>query len=437
MLPPLLCLASTLGPQVADTDEHGSRIPSGAAHEIIASFLQDSQRSCTARLASGEQLAEQVIRTIPKSGAEILAHEQPVPFEAAPTTRADLRREFHDTAAFLNKTLSKDPRLKPADIEVHTDHMQQCTSCANYLGAWKALHLSETIEVGTRRQILADDWVVDRWLNLVRFMNPPQFNEPILRPEPPSDQRFGCPCSAVSTRGGGVRLYHTAKGATSWSVQTKNTIDEHAIVARESSDGKSGWSAEQEIKLRGSKRRLKTFVVAQPAHSSAADGGAPPLLYAGYEGGGSVACLASSKDGFNFTTLQPSYSFPKTTGQCAEHKPSFLGMAADAYVTPTVGDERDVVWYRRNFGTSYGWREIRGLQVAELRLCKTKSVWQRATTAKTVAALPLVRLVNLSSSLLVTRHKVIDWYFDKLGKLEARSASSLHVRNRGILDIEF
>ena len=64
---------------------------------------------------------------------------------------------------------------------------------------------------------------------------------------------------------------------------------------------------------------------------------------------------------------------------------------------------------------------------------ETKSVWQRATTAKTVAALPLVRLVNLSSSLLVTRHKVIDWYFDKLGKLEARPACKFEIEGYWIL----
>ena len=420
---PLLRFASTS--TVADAEEHGN---SGAAHEIVASFLQEKpQRTCTARLAIGEQLVEQLMRTIPRSGLDILAHERPVPFEAAPSGNSALRREFHENKLFLNKTLSKDKRLKPADIEVQTDHMQQCTSCSNYLGTWKALHQSEIIDVGTRRQILADDWVVDLWLNLVRFMNPPVFNEPVVRPEPPSDQRFGCPCSAVSTRSGGVRLYHTAKGKVGWTAQTKKTIDEHAIVARESSDGKTGWSAEHEIRLRGNLRHLKTFVVAQPTQDYAADG-KPPVLYAGYEGGGSVACLASSKDGFNFTTLQPSYAFPKTPGQCAQHKPSFLGMAADAYVTPTVGDERDVVWYRRNFGTSYGWREIRGLQVAELRLCKTKSDWQRATTPKTVAKLPQVRLANLSSSLLVTRLKVLDWYFDRLGKLEACTTHTFELK---------
>ena len=131
-----------------------------------------------------------------------------------------------------------------------------------------------------------------------------------------------------------------------------------------------------------------------------------------------MACLAHSADGIHFETLQPSYEFPRTKAQCAENKPSFLGMAADAYVTPTAGEQRDVVWYRQNFGTSYGWREIRGLQVVEIKLCRSKGIWQKATNPKVIAALPSVRLHELNSSLLVVRNRLLGWYLDRLGKLE-------------------
>lgn len=415
-----LCLSAA----VVDGVDLGFDAGSASHHEIVADYQLSEQQSCAIRLTNGQQLSEQLLQPISKGllQATSLAHVRPLPFEALPITRAALRQEFYETTAFLNKTLSKDPRLKPEDVEVRTDHMQECTACKNYVGAWTALHKNEVIDVGTRKQILVDDWVVDRWLNIVRFLNPPASNEPVLRPDVEGDQRFGCPCSAIPTHDGGVRLYHTSKGKQSF-IQTKNTIDEHAVVVRNSSNGRTNWSSAIEVKLRG-KPHLKTFVAAQPPPGAHRMGSTPPvamkepIIYAGYEGGGSMACLAHSRDGINFETLQPTWDFPRTKGQCSENKPSFLGMAADAYVTPTAGEERDVVWYRQNFGTSYGWREIRGLQVAEIKLCKTKGVWAHVNDAKGIKALPTVRLGMINSSLLVKKEKLLGWYLDRLGKLE-------------------
>ena len=61
-------------------------------------------------------------------------------------------------------------------------------------------------------------------------------------------------------------------------------------------------------------------------------------------------------------------------------------------------DDIEVVWYRKDFGTPGGWREIRGVQAAEVNT-------------------PFDLMTNASVRTKV-RHVRAAWYLDELGKLE-------------------
>ena len=86
---------------------------------------------------------------------------------------------------------------------------------------------------------------------------------------------------------------------------------------------------------------------------------------------------------------------------CGRGYKSFLGRAADTYVTVVADEARDreLVWYRRDFGTEGGWREIRGLHIVEMA-AKLEQI------AESNAGRSQVKKVHAS------------WYFDRLGKLE-------------------
>jgi len=86
---------------------------------------------------------------------------------------------------------------------------------------------------------------------------------------------------------------------------------------------------------------------------------------------------------------------------CVDTTASGLGRAADCNIQPIfdASRRRQLVWYRRDFGTQGGWREIRGAQVVEMKRRL------RDQSARPVAVVPVAR--RLSS-----------YYLDRLGKLE-------------------
>ena len=234
----------------------------------------------------------------------------------------------------------------------------------------------------------------------MRTLEAPAEQRPVLQDT--QDVRFGCPCSAHAV-GGGVRLYHTSSAGRHSRLGAK-AQDRHATVARWSSDGLGKWSGPVRVTLDpGTKMykgglEMKTFLVAQPSSTRA---GAP--VFAGYEGVHSVACLAVSYDGMNFSTISPR-KHKLHNKACSDGRASLLGRAADAYVTPLVGAHRDLISYRKDFGTTLsggvaggGWREIRGLQIVELDA-------------------RLGSLPNVSHAKIKKVHSA--WYFDRLGKLE-------------------
>ncbi|KAL1514941.1 hypothetical protein AB1Y20_004017 [Prymnesium parvum] len=338
----------------------------------------------------GEPLVRQTLRPISRSESEE-ARARRVPFEPPPTLDdARLAWEYDETLTFTAKQLKKDPRLRPSDIEVSTDHMRACKACENARGLRAALHAAETLEVGVRMQLLLDDWAIARWQNIVRFLNPPDDVRVAL--DGVDDRKFGCPCSALPTADGGVQLYYSAG-----SRRGDDLTNRYAF--RTSANGYDGWSEERAVRVER-EAFLGTFTV---AGTPSLPGEAPPhanLTYlAGYEGWRGRACLASSSDGADFWTIGSSDDM-SSGGDCFPSSKSYLSRAADAYVTAVVdaAARRELVWYRKDFGTVEGWREIRGVQCVEL--------------SARLADVPH----SAAATRVATRHA--EWYLDRLGKLE-------------------
>jgi len=136
---------------------------------------------------------------------------------------------------------------------------------------------------------------------------------------------------------------------------------------------------------------------------------------AGYEGWQGEACLAKSEDGITWSNLHSRGDHPggespdddddpwTHTRRCYGESDSFLRRAADAYVMPIVDTvrQRELIWYRQDFGTNYGWREIRGVQAVELDRKLTQIQEDREPFSKTQI-----------------QRKAASWYFDRLGKVE-------------------
>ena len=349
------------------------------------------------------QLVPQTLRPIPARISH-LARSRRLPHAPGATANLEqLAREYNETIAFIGKQLKKDPRLKPGDVQLNFEHLSTCQSCANYQHVHAALHTDATLEFGTAPQLLVDDFVIDRWSNLVRFLNPPSLQQPVLRaPEPlqaraPRQLRFGCPCSVVRDDTG-YRLWHTGNGG---GVQTR-VNDRFGVVGlhqptsflRRSANGLDGWSDAVPVKLDG-KEPSGTFAAAVGAGASV------DRLVAGYEGKRARACLATSTDGVNWATVtapkDATFRSKRQHSECWDGSTSFLGRAADTYVLPLTESASPLVWYRRDFGTPGGWREIRGVHVVSLG-----------------ADLP-----SISAGTKRRNQTVLSsWYLDRLGKLE-------------------
>lgn len=84
---------------------------------------------------------------------------------------------------------------------------------------------------------------------------------------------------------------------------------------------------------------------------------------------------------------------------CIDGSYSMLGRAGDCNIQPFYARGRQLVMYRRDFGTPGGWREIRGVQVVELNDTLADQ-WQRPPAV----VAPIKR--------------VSSYYLDRLGKLE-------------------
>ena len=375
----------------------------GQAAECSAATQVHFEISSRVHHAQFPKLVSQTLRPIPARISH-LARSRRVPHAPGATASLEhLAREYNETVAFIGRQLKKDPRLKPADVQLSFEHLHTCQSCANYQHVHAALHTSADLDIGTTMQLFVDDFMIDRWSNLVRFLNPPTMQEPVLRaPEPlqarePRQLRFGCPCSVVRDSTG-YRLWHTGNGG---GVQTRVNdklgvvgLRQPASFFRRSANGLDGWSDAVPVRLDG-KEPSGTFATALGAGASA------DRLVAGYEGKRARACLATSIDGVDWATVaapQGAASKGKRrSSECWDGSTSFLGRAADTYVLPLTELAPPVVWYRRDFGTPGGWREIRGVHVVSLG-----------------ADLPSIS----AGAKRRNQTSLASWYLDRLGKLE-------------------
>ena len=195
----------------------------------------------------------------------------------------------------------------------------------------------------------------------------------------------------------GYRLWHTGNGG---GVQTRVNdrfgvigLRQPASFVRRSANGLDGWSDAMPVRLDG-KEPIGTFAAAIGAGASA------DRLVAGYEGKRARACLATFTDGVDWATVtapKGAASKGKRRSECWDGSTSFLGRAADTYVLPVTELPSPLVWYRRDFGTPGGWREIRGVHVVSLG----------ADLPSISAGTKRRNQTSLSS-----------WYLDRLGKLE-------------------
>lgn len=142
----------------------------------------------------------------------------------------------------------------------------------------------------------------------------------------------------------------------------------------------SGWSGERgPISVNG-RGYLATLTIAG-ANSSlpprrSIDATSLPLRHlAGYEGRRGRVCLASSDDGQQYFNIDNEYdrrgrglNDDCLTAPGVAGSNSILARAADTSILPVVDWKRgkEYIWYRKDFGTSMGWREVRTAQCTSI-----------------------------------------------------------------------
>jgi hypothetical protein len=354
-------------------------------------------------VANNNALVGQTLRDIP-SAEEFLAATRSLPYEPHHLYRNQPKLDWErgETVAFLDRTLRKDPRMKPEDVIIDHAHLNYCTSCGHDEGLHGVLHGEATIDIGNRTQPLVDDWPIHSWQNVVRFLNGPQEKRPLVLDDH-ADSRFGCPCGNVPTPDGGVKLYYSG-GPSLERGPDEATGYKNKYVSRISTDGVSGWTEEGKVEIHD-REYLGTFTPTdtkslKPSNDLERFDTLPVL--AGYEDKHGGACLAFGYNGQKFFNLGNDHDSEDEglNDYCLENSNDYLGRAGDTYVQPVVDHKRqkEYVWYRQDFGEEGGWREVRGMQVVTLNS----------------------RFADVQRNLERTRveDQKASWYFDRLGKLE-------------------
>eukprot|EP00966_Prymnesium_polylepis_P230920 5343981-Prymnesium_polylepis.1 len=310
---------------------------------------------------NGSSLAAQELRRL-RLSTVFSSRIRAVPFEPNPQLdAARLAQEFNETWLFQEKQLKKDPRIKPEDIEPTYDHMAQCTACQQRASLTAAIHGSSAaalVDVSSDWQLLADDFVIDTWRNIVRFLNPPLSQRVVMSPRRKDFARFGCPCSVWQPRerNDSFKLYYS-------SGQTAGTDYRYVEWPKEmrlaSSDDGVNWGhardAESVILDGGRFGMTGTFTAVAQAP------GEGPYSLAGYEGANSKACLARSLDGEEWTTIPTGN--PVVSARYVS-KPR-LGVNR-SYDTP-VHLQKSKYFVRAN-------REFHRVCSAEIRICERRGI---------------------------------------------------------------
>jgi len=316
--------------------------------------------------------------------------KQRIPYQAAAKTDEMLKQEYFDTKSFMQKELKRDPRKKPEDLVTKTDHVDVCTSCTNYEGLKGALHGTHVIDITNDRQLFYDDYLVKDWKNIIRFVNQPVSQDVVMRRISNEDGFLAdprCPCSIMETETG-FKMYFAAL----LSKQLTHTNRQVAVTAySHSKDGLTSWSHPKQIDFKlWDQEKDRTIAIYEFDYLNRSR----RIKYvAGYQGDAGQSCVAGSEDGVVFRPL--AHKSDVGTFYCNK---SYLARAGDTYIVPLYDSKRgrELVWYREDFGTKSGWREIRGMHAAEIN--RTFEEMDRPKTG-----------IGKSHA---------KWYLDRLGKLE-------------------
>ncbi|KAL3897921.1 MAG: hypothetical protein SGPRY_012950, partial [Prymnesium sp.] len=448
--------------------------PSAVRHELVVGGISREGALASSSLAS--QLLRPLLPT-----AQFDVRLRPIPFQPADgVDGARLEWEFNETRGFQGRQLKKDPRLKPEDIQPSFSHLTVCTSCEQRRTLARVLHNRSRMELTRSWELLVDDYPVESWKNVVRFLNAPRRQQVVMRPSDGArEARFGCPCSVWQAQHNqSFKLYHSS-GQMAGSAYRYTEWPREMRVSS-STDG-IAWGESEPLTFDGGTKGMTGTFTAVVQDNNKGD------FLSGYEGANSKACLARSTDGRSWKTIPTGKNFKagtesrtmQWTGRnrrgevdlrtplhltrskfnlranraavsacgegihickrngtgwghgammvclvglleaeeirnadcvqilrawtgvrridCTDGSSSRLGRAADAYVQPLLNGERELVWYRRDYGGPGGWREIRGVQVVEVN----KSIKDG--------------LNDLTQDPL---RSVGGYYLDRLGKLE-------------------
>ena len=182
LVPSVLAFLATTATTTSNT------CPASITHDL------SSTRAFTA------DIHPQSLRAIAPQG-EVLAATRGVPYAPHPDYRVQTQLDWEEseTRDFLNRQLSRDPRLQPSDIVVDDGHMNQCTACTHDEGLQTSLHGTDIIAIGNTTQLLVDDWPLYSWTNIVRELESPRSAPSIMPLDSHNDPRYGCPCTAHET----------------------------------------------------------------------------------------------------------------------------------------------------------------------------------------------------------------------------------------------
>lgn len=240
------------------------------------------------RVFSAEQVYKAAVRRIP--------HETHI------DSQEKLNWEHNESLALQGKQLKADPRAKPDDLVVDLKHLDDCIACRQHIETQQLIH-NDKVNISDGWQLLADDYTVQSWRNLLRSLTPPESQKTVLKPKTRTERRFGCPCSVLYTKGKHFRLYHTAGSLAGNKSSNRYSEWPRSYLETESRDGLTDWSKPKRLQLDGySYGSLTGSFTASRDSGIRGDSGGEGFV-AGYEGANSRVCLAHSKDGSSWTTM--------------------------------------------------------------------------------------------------------------------------------------
>ena len=296
-------------------------------HELVIGEIK------TLNASSASSLAAQVLQPLRSHTVSSVARR--IPYEPNPEyDAARLAWEFSETWSFQQKQLKKDPRVQPEDIQPTYGHLAKCTACEHRAEMAQVLRhggSSAPLKLGHEWQLLVDDYLVDTWRNLVRFLKSPTSQKVVMKPRRTGFARFGCPCSIIQPKqdNDSFRLYYASGQVAGETFRYREWPKEMRVAT--SSDGVN-WGSSRVSRESARSVILDNGHIGMTGTFTAAESrGRSETLIAGYEGANSKACLARSVDGIFWSTI--STSSPLVSSRFV-YKPRQHGLQNRSFDTP-------------------------------------------------------------------------------------------------------